>query len=183
MLEDVNSQSCVVIQRSTTYHSPNSPTRMEQRTLYLDKLPLEIIQHIISLGTCKAMLALRLVCRRLCHACCNPCVVRDIVKYSSGRCFVRGIVKRRPVKKAPICHSSTSTLAWYDSVLLSKDLLSISMRYALAREEFLPILKSLLKSCKKDSLADDLRLIPQRILSFLPQLIASHCERVPTEGN
>ena len=152
MLEGVSShlsvQSCVGAQQLTTFQSL---IRDENRTSHLDKLPLEIIQRIASHGSCKAVLALQRVCRVLYHACSAVSIVKHILERSSIQ--------------ASDCAASSSS-AWYDIVLSLRDPLSSWTRYAVANEKF----EYFISSREAD------RLRQSQFASWLPQLLASHCE-------
>ena len=163
MLEDVNSLSRVGAQPPRTFQSPSSFSGTTTRTSHLDRLPLEIIQRILCYGSCKAILALRCVCRVLYHACSDLCIVNDILK--------RGSIQDSN-------STTTSSLAWYDSVLSPTAPLSSWMRYALAHEDLDQFIQSLIEENHAD--ADGLR--RRRLLSYLPQLLALHCEHVSTEA-
>jgi hypothetical protein len=148
-------QPFAAAQQPTTVPSLNSTSRSESRQLYLDTLPLEIIRRIASHATCKGALALQLVCRDLYHACSDVFIMKHILDRSSTWNLFRAQYLR-PV--------------WYDGVLSIKSPFLSWARYVLAHEE----MEQLLKDVEAKQVEGQFR--QRRIASWLPQLLALHCQ-------
>jgi hypothetical protein len=156
--EDVNDQVLLQpvaeAQQSTKVHSPDFPSRDGSNTLKLETLPIEIIRHIASHSSCKAVLALRRVCRVLHHTCSDIFIMKNILDRSSIR---------SPDDAPP------SRPAWYDGSLSITSPLSSWARYALAHER----MEKLIKDVEVKQIESQLRWIS--IASWLPQLLALQC--------
>jgi hypothetical protein len=148
-------------QQPTTVPSPNPPRRHKSRTLKLDTLPLEIIRQIASHTGCKAVVALQKACRVLHHACTDVFVMKQIL----DRCSIESSDSAQ--------HSS---LAWYSGALSLRTPFSSWARYALAHEE----MERLIKDLEDEQAKGQLR--QRRIASWLPQLLALHCQQTLTKA-
>jgi hypothetical protein len=173
-------QPFAAAQQPTPIQAPNSPRRNVRRALRLDKLPLEIIQRIASYTSCKAILALQLVCRVLYHACSDVFIMKHFLE--------------RSLVRSPI-YAQHPKPAWYDSVLSLESPFLNWARYALAQEEMAEFIKDLeakrltrAKMYFSRKIKGLLRIIlghstsrkvqprHRRMVSWVPQILALHCQ-------
>jgi hypothetical protein len=126
--KNLPTQPFTKVQHPMPVQSVNSSSCIESTTRQLDKLPLEIIQRIVSHISCMDVLALRLVCSHLYHACSYMFVLKTILDRSS-------------IQTSYSAHSLGP--AWYNAVLSPVTPFSSWVRYALAHEEVERLIKDL----------------------------------------
>jgi hypothetical protein len=157
--EDSNNQiliqSVAKTQQTKNIYSQDLPNRDGSGTLKLETLPLEIIRHLASHSSCKAVLALRRVCRLLHHTCSGIFIMKNILDRSSTR---------------SLDSAQHSRPAWYDGALSSISPFSSWARYALAHEN----MEKLIKDVEAKHVKGQLRWTS--IASWLPQLLALQCQ-------
>lgn len=143
-------------QQPTSIHSLELPSRNESSILQLYKLPREIIQRIASHTSCMDVFTLQLVCHALHHACSDTSILRALLDRSS-------------IQSSDSAHPSGP--AWYSAVLSPRTPFSIWARYAQAHED----MEQLIKDLGAEHI-DKGYLRQRKITSWLPQLLALHCQ-------